>query len=249
MNFLRAVYTFTLIAPVIIFFGTIATLAGFLRFPRSIVDECMNVFGWSIMAASRVKIDPRIAKSDPKDLPPQLVIVVNHESVLDIGVIQHGLPKRSKRFVAKQQVFYVPFLGWAMAATNNVPVRRNSTKTDLGRLKNSHARRRDNDVIFFAEGTRARDGKLKEFKKGAFHFALENNRPILPVAIGGTYDLMPSNQWYSDPGRVSMIVGEPIDPQKLGISDATILRDYVQEIVADLRKEALKAVDSPRFGD
>ena len=49
--------------------------------------------------------------------------------------------------------------------------------------------------MFFAEGTRSRDGRVKAFQDGAFRLAVETQTPILPLAIDGTMNALPTQGW------------------------------------------------------
>jgi len=67
-------------------------------------------------------------------------------------------------------------------------------------------------LCVFPEGTRARDGKLHEFKKGVGIIAKELNVPIVPVAISGTYEMLPSGKTFPVPSKVTVVFGKPIFP-------------------------------------
>jgi 1-acyl-sn-glycerol-3-phosphate acyltransferase len=66
----------------------------------------------------------------------------------------------------------------------------------------------------YPEGTRSRDGKLHEFKPGVARLHLESGAPVLPVAVKGSYELMPPGQKLKIKKTVSLIVGKPLDFEK-----------------------------------
>jgi len=66
-------------------------------------------------------------------------------------------------------------------------------------------------VIFFAEGTRSADGRLRDFKKGAFVVALEKSFPILPVTVNGSRKVLPKGSIVFTPGNITVTVGDPIE--------------------------------------
>ena len=82
----------------------------------------------------------------------------------------------------------------------------------------------------FPEGTRSpAGGGLQEFKKGAFTLAIQMERPIVPIAIHGSDEVMPRGKYLSiHPGRVVMEVLEPIETKGLSYEDREDLRDRVQ---------------------
>jgi 1-acyl-sn-glycerol-3-phosphate acyltransferase len=167
------------------------------------------------------------------------VVVTNHESAWDAPSIVAGLSGLVLRHVAKAEIMRIPIFGHALRLTGNVTVTRMQTELDASRLRQAMARRDPNaSVVFFAEGTRSRDGALHAFKLGAFATALEWRLPILPVAIAGTYAIWPKGTLRLRPGPVVLEVGEPIPLHGLSFDDRRALRDRVHEIVAKLRARA-----------
>ena len=65
-------------------------------------------------------------------------------------------------------------------------------------------------AIVFAEGTRSRDGSLREFKKGPFVLAIAAGAPVVPVLIQGTRDVLPPGGWWVHPGRVRVKLAPPV---------------------------------------
>jgi 1-acyl-sn-glycerol-3-phosphate acyltransferase len=98
----------------------------------------------------------------------------------------------------------------------------------------------------YPEGQRSFDGQLLEFKKGAAILGSELNVPIVPVAIDGTYLVLPRNSWRLHFAKVKLYFGDPIEPATVvaGESDkevayeklSTLLRDRIQEMLNELRR-------------
>ena len=63
----------------------------------------------------------------------------------------------------------------------------------------------------FPEGTRSRDGRIKAFKQGMFHLALQAGVPIVPISIIGASEIMPKRSLKINPGKITMVIGQPID--------------------------------------
>ena len=97
------------------------------------------------------------------------VVVANHESNWDPPSIIAGLPGLILRFIVKREMMRIPIFGHALRVSGNVRVERNRTQADVERIRR-HMQERPSEVsmLFFAEGTRSRDGALHPFKKGAF---------------------------------------------------------------------------------
>ncbi|EIE25733.1 glycerol-3-phosphate 1-acyltransferase, partial [Coccomyxa subellipsoidea C-169] len=147
------------------------------------------------------------------------VYVSNHQSFLDIFTLFHL--DRPFKFVSKTPNFFIPIVGWSMFLTGHIKLNRIDKRSQikcLGDCKDLLAK--GASVLFFPEGTRSKDGKMAEFKKGAFSVASKAKVPIVPVTLIGTGHLMPNGQegkMYN--GRVKMIVHPPIAP---GSPDATM---------------------------
>jgi len=167
------------------------------------------------------------------------VIVANHESNWDPPSLLAALPELLVRFIVKQQIMAIPVFGQALRLTGNVIVERNQAQKDVERLRQGMAERRhDVSMLFFAEGTRTRDGSLGAFKKGAFATAITHGLPILPVAVAGTRHIWPPGFVRIRKGKVVLTIGEPIPVDGLGIADRNRLRDQTREVIAKMRAQA-----------
>lgn len=86
-------------------------------------------------------------------------------------------------------------------------------------------------MLFFPEGTRSEDGRVKKFKRGAFTVAAKEGARVVPIAIRGTHKLMPRGREMRLAGGadVTLHVKPPLDGSK---SSAQELRDASQEVIA-----------------
>jgi 1-acyl-sn-glycerol-3-phosphate acyltransferase len=175
-------------------------------------------FAWSLRIAGRERIPWRGGA----------VIVSNHESLGDILVL-FGL-FRPFKWVSKQSVFQVPFIGWNMLLNGYVPLVRGnpqSVKQMLDRCERWI--RRGVPVLLFPEGTRSPDGEVKAFKDGAFRLAIKMGCPVIPVALYGTSHILPKHGFVIRDGadcRVQVL--EPVLPGPFG-DDHAALREAVRE--------------------
>lgn len=87
-------------------------------------------------------------------------------------------------------------------------------------------------VIILPEGTRSKDGRLLEFKKGGFVMALSTKTPILPVTINGSRFCLPKGGLFSlKPGRIQMIIHDFVDVAGLTVEDRDMLLTKVRGII------------------
>jgi 1-acyl-sn-glycerol-3-phosphate acyltransferase len=159
------------------------------------------------------------------------VFTPNHQAHIDIAALLGYLPGHN-RFASKKELFDEPMLGAVLRTLGMLPVDRDDPMKSIAVL--NRAVREGHSLIVFPEGTRSRDGGLLPFKKGAFVAAIEMGRPIVPVAVKGTHELMPKGGYLSiRPGHVEIVVKPPVPTDGLGYGDRERLSDAVRSIIAE----------------
>jgi len=160
------------------------------------------------------------------------IYVANHQSNVDIWALIAVLPKRT-RFVAKQSLFKVPLLGWALRVSDFIPIDRANRTGAIRSLQQAAQKiRGGRPVVLFAEGTRSAGDTLAPFKKGPFHLALEAGVPIVPIAIRGSGAVFPPHGLAVRPGPVRVRFCEPIDVAPYAPRNVQGLLDAVHQVVA-----------------
>ncbi|KAH9257747.1 hypothetical protein BASA81_004213 [Batrachochytrium salamandrivorans] len=127
------------------------------------------------------------------------IVVSNHQSALDILILLACF--EDLHFVSKQEVFYIPLVGWVMGLIGHVGLTRGDKLSGKSALESCERKLREGvnwSVVFFAEGSRGAaattmtgGGKLGEFKVGAFKLAAASGVDILPVTIINSGKAMP----------------------------------------------------------
>jgi 1-acyl-sn-glycerol-3-phosphate acyltransferase len=141
------------------------------------------------------------------------ILVANHLSLLDILVV-YGV-FRPFKWVAKAELFKLPFVGWNMRLNDYVPIWRGDRESVKRMLVHCRAHlARGTPVLIFPEGTRSKDGHLQAFKDGAFRLALDAGVPVVPIAITGTSDALPKHGMVLlRPMNAEVRVLDPIRPE------------------------------------
>ena len=154
----------------------------------------------------RVEGPGRFDKHEPR------LIVANHASYMDVPAIFGWFPGQA-RFVLKQELLKLPFIGWYAKVCGHFLLDRENPREGKRLVDKAVARTKKHGLspIVFPEGTRTRDGRLAPLKAGVFQLAIAAQIPIQPVAISGTYAMMPRGCPYPrKAGTVTLTVGEPI---------------------------------------
>jgi 1-acyl-sn-glycerol-3-phosphate acyltransferase len=176
---------------------------------------------WRIMVTGRNKIDPK----------ETYLMVSNHQSGADIIVL--FLLWAHFKWVAKKSLFYYPFIGWAMWLNRYIAIERGKGSS-MRKMMSDAAKtlRGGSSVMIFPEGTRSKDGNLQPFKTGAFHLALDNHRPILPIAIKGTSMAIRKGGFLINKNHdIRAMVLDPIPYERIRGMDSKEVTDMVHKLI------------------
>jgi len=159
------------------------------------------------------------------------VVMANHSSHFDVLAF-YGHWYRQFRWVIKQELRSVPGLGWGCAAVGHIFIDRSDREKAIASLRAAKEQLTGGtSVLFFPEGTRSRDGRMRPFKKGGFMMALDLGLPILPVTITGSRWVLPSKTYSLLPGHIRIQVHEPIDTSGYGLEGRDRLMADVREAI------------------
>lgn len=176
----------------------------------------------------RVRGEERLQRSQP------VVFAANHLSAIDIPLLYAEIPCQF-RIMAKKELFRYPFLGWYLQRSGQIPIVLGDAHASLrGLNRAADALRKGMPLVVFPEGGRSASGELQEFMGGAFYVAIRAQVPIVPVAIVGSYELLPMNSFHMIPGEVGVIFGEPIPTAGLRLRDSAQLSARLREQIAEL---------------
>lgn len=216
----------------------------------SVLARCFDASGdksnrvnscWSRLMCTLNGIKVEVIGMENIDPGQAQILVANHQSYYDIFVLDGFLPVQI-RWVTKDSIFLIPFVGWAMRASGYIGVRREDKKMayqsfmeTVGKLKAGKS------VVIFPEGTRSMDGKIGPFKKGSLLLAIRSGAPMVPVTIVGTRQVMRKGRWFIHPGPIRVIISPPVTIDKsenknhqqiLGSIRETICQNYEENFTA-----------------
>jgi 1-acyl-sn-glycerol-3-phosphate acyltransferase len=232
--FLYQPYKWLVFMPILVastlFFGTFAVLLTMIVSPRTASRLCGDT--WARLNSYLTPMLVRVTGRENIDRKQSYVIVSNHQSHYDVFVL-YGWLGIDFKWVMKKELRKIPALGAACERIGHIYIDRSHRQAALSSIEEAKARIiNGTSVIFFAEGTRSRDGKLGRFKKGAFRMALDLNLPILPLTVDGTYKILPADTRQLRPGRASLTIHEPVPIDGLTSEDIPELMEKVRAIIA-----------------
>jgi len=167
------------------------------------------------------------------------VAVSNHQSFLDIFAMSRQ--RREMKWIAKEEVFKIPFFGLYFRLSGDIPVNRGDRESGGAAIEKARWYvDRGMPVMIFPEGTRSRDGRMGPFKPGAFRLAIEAQVPIVPVAVTGSAYGMPKGSPWIRPTLVLVRVLEPIDTRGMTGADVVKLMATARSQIA-AAEEQLRA--------
>ena len=196
---------------------------------RRVHAYCAVPWSKSILWVCGIKI--RVLGLENLEPETPRIYMVNHQSYFDIFTLLANLPVQFK-FVLKQELMRVPFLGPAMRRAKYVGIDRDDPRKAIKSMNQAADRFREGaSILIFPEGTRSPDGQLQPFKPGGFHLALKIKGDIVPVSIVGTHRIVPKGSLRIEKGEATMVIGKPI-----------LIKDYSKKTMDQLMERVHQAM-------
>jgi 1-acyl-sn-glycerol-3-phosphate acyltransferase len=187
---------------------------------------CIRAAGW--IGGVRVIVQGR-----EKIMPGKnYVFLSNHQGNSDGPVLCHVIP-RDCRALVKQEMMQLPILSLVLKQAQFVPIERlNPKKAQMGIELGAKRLKEGKSFFAFPEGTRSRDGRLGDFKKGVFIMAIKAGAPILPVTILGSDTIQRPRQYGINPGTIHVVFHDPISTEGMDLEDRNRLIQQTREAIA-----------------
>lgn len=184
------------------------------------------ISGARVTVLNRQYLDGRIA-----------VYVANHLSYMDTPVLFGILPFQF-RIVARHDLFKLPFIGWHLTRSGQVPVNVTNPRASISSLGSAVRTLKSGMPVFiFPEGGRTETGHPENFLNGPAFMAIRAGVPIIPMALIGTHELLPIHSSEFHPVPVTLAVGEPIDTADYSIRQTDELTERVRDVIHHLYYE------------
>ena len=227
--------TYLLLLPLIclatIFFGCISLVCGLWdrsgRQQHAVAQAWAQVLLW--LSLSPVTVISRA--NFPKTAA---VYASNHLSYYDTPVLFAKLPFQF-RILAKLALWKAPFIGWYLNRSGQVPIDANSSRSTIaGLLRGVKTLQQGLPLVIFPEGGRSAVGTLQKFHSGAAFMAIKAQVPLVPLALVGTYQLLPIHVYHLMPRPLKVIVGEAISTDGMTSRDVDLLNNRLFDAISSL---------------
>ncbi len=169
------------------------------------------------------------------DARGRYVFCGNHLSYMDTPTVLSNIPVQF-RFLAKEGLFRIPFLGTHLAQAGHVPVARGDPRAAVKTMARAAEllNERAVSLLVFPEGGRSLDGNLQPFKEGAAYIAIKAQVPLVPIALIGTREVLAMGSAVFHRGAVRLRIGDPMPTHGLVLKDRGQLTADARERVVEM---------------
>lgn len=217
----------------------ITVFLGIVSIPVSLFGEKGRILHgfarfWSQLIMKIICSPTTVTGLEKIDTSKPHVYAVNHASALDIPVLYVYLPFQF-RIAFKKELLAYPIVGWHLKRSGQICVDQQNPAASIGSIRSALKSLKSGlPLVIFPEGGRTPDGQVKPFLPGAFFLAIKAQVDIVPVALVGTYELLPMNTYHIKCRPLEMRVGRPISTAGYTLRNMEELSDKVHQEVEDL---------------
>jgi 1-acyl-sn-glycerol-3-phosphate acyltransferase len=213
-------------------FGVTATVASFFGDRERILHTFARA--WSQLIMKTILSPVEVTGLNRVDTSRPHVYAVTHASALDIPVLYAYLPFQF-RIIFKSELLSYPIIGWHLKRSGQICINQQEPARSVGSIRTAlKDLKRGTPLVIFPEGGRTPDGEIKPFMPGAFFLAIKSQVDVVPIALVGTFELLPMNTYHIKCRPLEMRVGEPISTKGLAMADMDVLSARVQKAIEGL---------------
>jgi 1-acyl-sn-glycerol-3-phosphate acyltransferase len=140
------------------------------------------------------------------------------------------------RILARSDLWKLPFIGWHLNRSGQIPVAVDNPRASIASLTNGvRALKAGMPLFVFPEGGRSRDGQPGPFMSGPAYMAIRAGVPIIPMALAGTFELLPIDTRHFSPRPLELRIGAPIPTTGLTARQSEPLTAQLRQAIEELR--------------
>lgn len=226
------IWSYIIILTILLYLAVLLCAVLFYPFDKKRAIAHRQCFWWSsaVIALNPYwKLD--VSGMDNIDKKRTYVIIANHQSLGDIVIAYQT--KMQFKWVAKKDLFKIPFVGWSLSLTKHIKLERGSFSS-IKKVYREAAQwlRGGMSVFFFPEGTRSETTEIGDFRNGAFKLAIKEHVPILPIVFKGTGTAIPKGSWiFAVKTSAKLKILPAIETTNYQTSDFAKLRDLARSVL------------------
>lgn len=184
---------------------------------------------WSKFTIETIGIELEV--SGLENIPKETCVFIgNHSSILDIPILLYTVD-RNLGFIAKKEMMKIPVIGYWLEKTKSVPLDRDNPRSAIKSINDGINNINEGcSMVIFPEGTRSKDGKIGEFKKGSLKLATKSKVPIVPVSIDRASRSFEDNRKFR-PAKIKVVFGEKVDTKNLSKEEEKSLTENIRNTI------------------
>jgi len=212
---------------------------GIVSIPVSLFGEksrILHAFArfWSWLIMKTILSPVKVTGLEKIDTSKAHVYAVTHASALDIPVLYVNLPFEF-RILFKKELLSYPIVGWHLKRSGQVCIDQQRPTQSIAHIRSAvKSLQAGMPLVIFPEGGRTPDGEIKPFMPGAFYLAIKAQVDIVPIALVGTFELLPMNTYHIKSRPLEMRIGEPISTAGYSLREMETLSEKVHHAMEDL---------------
>jgi 1-acyl-sn-glycerol-3-phosphate acyltransferase len=185
-------------------------------------------YAWSWLIMKSIFSPVIVTGLEKIDTNKPNVYAANHASALDIPVLYVNLPFQF-RIAFKKELLSYPVVGWQLKRSGQICLDQQNPSRSVGSIRTAlKGLKAGMPLVIFPEGGRTDDGRIKPFLPGAFFLAIKAQVDIIPIALVGTFELLPMDTYHIKCRPLEMRVGEPIPTKGMTTADLEAVSKQVQ---------------------
>jgi 1-acyl-sn-glycerol-3-phosphate acyltransferase len=189
---------------------------------------------WSWLIMKTILSPVKVTGLEKIDTSKSHVYAVNHASAMDIPFLYVYLPFQF-RIVFKKELLAYPVVGWQLKRSGQVCIDQQKPTNSIAAIRSAvKSLKGGMPLVIYPEGGRTPDGEIKPFLPGAFFLAIKAQVDIVPVALIGTYELLPMDTYHIKCRPLEMRVGAPIPTAGLAMRDLEAVSAKVRKAMEEL---------------
>jgi 1-acyl-sn-glycerol-3-phosphate acyltransferase len=217
-------------------------ILGFVSIPASLFGNKGRILHgfarfWSQLIMKTIFSPMKVTGLEKIDSAKPHVYAVTHASALDIPILYAYLPFQF-RILFKSELLSYPIVGWHLKRSGQVCIDQQNPARSIGSVRSAlKSLKGGMPLVIFPEGGRTPDGDVKPFMPGAFFLAIKAEVDVIPVALIGTFELLPMNTYHIKCRPLEMRVGAPISTTGLKLDDMAAVSAKVERAMKELHYE------------